>query len=97
MTLSHGTVLGNKHSTEYGFSPRIFTAACGRNRRGADGAPPWRRPAAEIGRGGRATTTHGPGTGRFISRNRALLHENRGAFAREQGSFCAISGHVLDS
>src|SRR5271157_1628343 len=90
MTLSNGTVQKNKNSTEYDFGREFSGAACGRNRRGAGGAPPWRRQAADTGRGGRRPPLPVRKTGNLISRNRELLHGNRERFAREQGSFCAI-------
>src|SRR5271157_6388317 len=55
-----------------------------------DWSPDGRRPAAEIGRDGRATAAPGTKTGKFVLRNREV-------FAREQGSFEVFrnSGHVF--
>src|SRR5271166_3139269 len=78
----------NKRSTDYDFRQQFSRAACGRNGRGADRAPPWRRPAAETARGGRATAAPG-------SRNREYHFAEQGTFAREQGSFCMRAGKFL--
>ena len=67
----------NKCSTKTRPTPRFFEAACGRNRRGADGPPPWRRQAADIGRGGRRPPLPVRKTWNSVSWNRELLRENR--------------------
>ena len=96
--LPMGRAPRNKHSTEYDFGQQFSRAACGRNKRGGDGARLWRRPAAQIARGGRATAAPGPVAGNFISRNRTITGEysrttgrkqveEQGAFAREQEVF----------
>src|SRR5271166_6091978 len=83
MTLSHGTGSRNKRSTEY--DPRQQFSQPPAGVTGA--APPWRRPATKIGRGGRATATPGPESGSFISPNRELLHEKRELSHGEQEVF----------
>ncbi len=82
-----GRLCENKSSTRLDFGLEFSKAACGRNRRGADGAPPSRRQAADIGRGGRRPPLPVRKTG-------SLNLEDREAFAAEQGALAPDQGVI---
>ena len=75
----------NKCSTKPDVRQDFSKPLHGRNRRGADGPPPWRRQAADIGRGGRRPPLPVRKTGGLVSWNRGLLRENRGFFRKNRG------------
>ena len=76
----------NKCSTEPDLRQDFSKPPHGRNRCGADRAPPWRRQAADIGRGGRRLPLPVRKTGSFVSWSREVFRGCR-EFLRECRKF----------